>query len=304
MIMLSKLEKIMEKNEFKKMMKKENKAFKNYYVYEMILILLLAIIVIPNIILTINNMIPFNITIINTLLIIIVALPFIVLDIKNDLDIKNMHQYYLKEKKIPEYKVKTKNLNVCLIISIAVLIIWAIITIPNITKTENLSEIENTLVITTNNGNNIETQYEMFDGFKIKIPSEFKIMSDEILNVKYPNGNAPSLVYTNDKTTINVAMVMNDVAMKNSQIEEYVKTMESTYKNYSKDVKLKFWERNNHKIGEMEFTTEGSDTEIYNHIITFSVNDKLRLVNFNCTKEQMNEWQKVSKFIMDSIMFE
>ena len=50
----------------------------------MILILLLAIIVIPNIILTINNMIPFNITTISTLLIIIVALPIIVLDIKND----------------------------------------------------------------------------------------------------------------------------------------------------------------------------------------------------------------------------
>ena len=294
----------MKKNEFKKMMKKENKAFKNYYVYEMIFILLLAIIVIPNIILTINNMIPFNITIINTFLIIIVAFPIIVLDIKNDLDIKNMHQYYLKEKKIPEYKDKTKILNVYLLISIAVLIVWAIITIPNITKTENLSEIENTLVITTNKGNNIETQYEMFDGFKIKIPSEFKIMSDEIVKVKYPNGNSPSLVYTNDKTTINVALVMNDVTMKNSQIEEYVKTMESTYKNYSKDVKLKFWERNNHKIGEMEFTTQGLDTEIYNHIITFSVNDKLRLVNFNCTKEQMSEWQNVSKFIVDSIMFE
>lgn len=270
----------------------------------MILILLLAIIVIPNIILTINNMIPFNITIINTLLIIIMALPIAVFDIKNDLDIKNMYQYYLKEKKMPEYKDKTKILNVCLLISIVVLIAWAIITIPNIAKTENLSEIENTLVITINKGNNIETQYEMFDGFKIKIPSEFKIMSDEIVNVKYPNGNAPSLVYTNDKTTINVALVMNDVTMKNSQIEEYVKTMESTYKNYSKDVKLKFWERNNHKIGEMEFTTEGLDTEIYNHIIVFSVNDKLRLVNFNCTKEQMSEWQNVSKFIVDSIMFE
>ena len=294
----------MKKNEFKKMMKKENKAFKNYYVYEMILILLLAIIVIPNIILTINNMIPFNITIINTLLIIIMALPIAVFDIKNDLDIKNMYQYYLKEKKIPEYKDKTKILNVCLLISIVVLIVWVIITVPNITKTENLSEIENTLVITTNKDNNIETQYEMFDGFKIKIPSEFKIMSDEIVNVKYPNGNAPSLVYTNDKTTINVALVMNDVAMKNSQIEEYVKTMESTYKNYSKDVKLNFWERNNHKIGEMEFTTQGLDTEIYNHIITFSVNDKLRLVNFNCTKEQMSEWKEVSKFIVDSIMFE
>ena len=294
----------MKKNEFKKMMKKENKAFKNYYVYEMILILLLAIIVIPNIILTINNMIPFNITIINTLLIIIIALPIIVFDIKTDLDINSMYQYYLKKKKIPEYKDKTNILNMCLMISIVVLIVWATITIPNIAKTENLSEIETTLVITTNKGNNIETQYEMFDGFKIKIPSEFKIMSDEIVNVKYPNGNTPSLVYTNDKTTINVALVMNDVAIKNSQIEEYAKTMESTYKNYSKDVKLKFWERNNHKIGEMEFTTEGSDTEIYNHIITFSVNNKLRLVNFNCTKEQMSEWQEVSKFIMESIMFE
>lgn len=294
----------MKKSEFKKMMKKENKAFKNYYVYEMILILLLAIIVIPNILLTINNMIPFNITIINTLLIIIMALPIAMFDIKNDLDIKSMYQYYLKKKKIPEYKDKTKILNMCLIISIVILIVWAIITIPNITKTENLSKIENTLVITTNKGNNIETQYEMFDGFKIKIPSEFKIMSDEIVNVKYPNGNAPSLVYTNDKTTINVALVMNDVTMKNSQIEEYVKAMESTYKNYSKDVKLNFWERNNHKIGEMEFTTQGSDTEIYNHIIAFSVNDKLRLVNFNCTKEQMSEWQNVSKFIVDSIMFE
>ena len=58
---------------------------------------------------------------------------------------------------------------------------------PNITKTENLSEIENTMVITTNKGNNIETQYKMFDGFKINIPSEFKIMNDEIVNVKYPN---------------------------------------------------------------------------------------------------------------------
>ena len=132
----------MKKNEFKKMMKKENKAFKNYYVYEMILILLLAIIVIPNIILTINNMIPFNITIINTLLIIIVALPIIVLDIKNDLDIKNIHQYYLKEEKIPKYKDKTKILNV--------------------------------------------------------------YMSDEIVNVKYPNRNAPSLIFNSFVSIFNI----------------------------------------------------------------------------------------------------
>ena len=138
----------------------------------------------------------------------------------------------------------------------------------------------------------------------MKIPGEFKIMSDEMLNVKYPNGNPPSLVYTNERGTINVALVMNDVAMKNTQIEEYIKTMESTYKNYSKDIKINFWERNNHKIGEMEFTTQSSDTEIYNHMIVFSVDSKLRLVNFNCTKEFSDEWKEISKFIIESIKFE
>ena len=132
---------------------------------------------------------------------------------------------------------------------------------------------------------------------KTVTPSEYLKLTNKVVNVQEEN-------YTNDKTTINVALVMNDVTMKNSQIEEYVKTMESTYKNYSKDVKLNFGERNNHKIGEMKFTTQGSDTEIYNYIIAFSVNDKLRLVNFNCTKEQMSELLEVSKFIMDSIMFE
>ena len=84
------------------------------------------------------------------------------------------------------------------------ILLLAIIVIPNITKTENLSEIENTLVITTNKGNNIETQYEMFDGFKIKIPSEFKIMSDEIVNVKYSNRNAPSLIFNSFVSIFNI----------------------------------------------------------------------------------------------------
>ena len=32
-------------------------------------------------------------------------------------------------------------------------------------------------------------------GFEIKIPSEFKIMGNEIVNVKYPNRNASSIIF-------------------------------------------------------------------------------------------------------------
>ena len=44
----------------------------------------------------------------------------------------------------------------------------------------------------------------MFDGFKIKIPSEFKIMSDEFVNVEYSNRNAPSLIFNSFVSIFNI----------------------------------------------------------------------------------------------------
>lgn len=292
----------MKKSEFKKMMKKGNKAFKNYYIYEMIIILLLLIMVVGNVFFTNRELISNNITIINSILIMIIATPMIITDVKNDKEIKEMYKSYINGNEKPEYKDKTKILKTVLVISVVAILISSIITIKNISVDQN--KIENTLTITSNKGNVIETQYEEFGGFSLKIPTDFQIMSDEIISIKYPNGNPPSLVYTNERGTINVALVMNDVAIRNTQIEEYIKTMESTYKDYSKDMKVNFWERNNYKIGEMEFWAQASDTEIYNHIIAFSVNGKLRLVNFNCTKELSEEWKEISNFIIESIKFE
>lgn len=292
----------MKKSEFKKMMKKENKAFRNYYIYEMIIILFLLIMVVGNVFVTSRELISNNITIVNSILIMIIAIPMIITDVRNDKEIKEMYKSYINENKKIEYKDKTKTQKIVLAISVVAILISSIITIKNISVDKN--KIEDTLTITSNKGNVIETQYEKFGGFSLKIPTDFQIMSDEMISVKYPNGNPPSLVYTNERGTINVALVMNDVALKNTQIEEYIKTMESTYKNYSYNVEVNFWERNNHKIGEMEFTTQASDTEIYNHIIAFSVDGKLRLVNFNCTKEISEEWKEISKFIIESIKFE
>ena len=70
-----------------------------------------------------KNLIPNNITIINSILIMIIAIPIIFIDVKNDKDIKEMYQIYNKESKISEYKDKTKFLKIVLVISrVAVLI--------------------------------------------------------------------------------------------------------------------------------------------------------------------------------------
>ena len=47
----------MKKKEFKKMMKKENKSFKDYYLYESIIIMFFVTMCVVNIILNDNNII-------------------------------------------------------------------------------------------------------------------------------------------------------------------------------------------------------------------------------------------------------
>lgn len=296
----------MKKKEFKKMMKKENKSFKYYYLYESIMIMFFVTMCVVNIILNANNIISLNVCILNNILTIICAMPIVIIDFKNDFEINKMYKQYESDSKTPEYKDKTKILKILLVISVIIVIIESGIIVKDIVSKENsnISEIENMLEITSNKGNIIQTQYENFGDFSLKIPKDFKIMNDEMLKIKYSTGNLPSLVYTNERGTVNVALVMNDVVMKNTQIEEYTKLMESTYKEYSKNTKINFWERNNHKIGELEFITQAQDTEIYNHIIAFSADGKLRLVNFNCTKELSEEWKEISKFIIESIKFE
>ena len=107
---------------------------------------------------TSKNLILNNITIINSILIMIIAIPIILIDVKNDKDIKEMYQIYNKESKIPEYKDKTKSLKIVLVISIVAALISGIITITNISvnKDPYISEIENTLEITSNKGNIIK----------------------------------------------------------------------------------------------------------------------------------------------------
>ncbi len=120
----------MKKSEFKKMMKKENKAFKNYYIYETIFILLLAIVFIPDMILMVKNMIPISTMLMDVFLILIMAIPGIIIDLGNDMEINRMHKSYLEENQIPEYKGKEKALKVMIVVGIAVVIVNTAIMIP------------------------------------------------------------------------------------------------------------------------------------------------------------------------------
>ena len=284
-------------------MKKENKAFKDFYLYGGIVTFLLIIVIFINVLLNFNETIPLYAFIINAVLAFAVAIPLVIIDIKNDKEIQKMYESYQKDSKIPEYKEKTKILKILLILSVIVFVIDGFIMVKYTFMQENEKAIDTSLEIVTNQGNTIITEYEDLGDFSLKMPTDFNIMSEEAISNKYPTGNAPSLVYTNERGTINIAFVLNDVTMENDQIEEYTKAMEDMYSQYANDININFFERDNHKIGEMKFISPASDTNIYNHIIAFSVDGKLRLVNFNCTEELRAEWEEVGDFIINSLIF-
>ena len=96
------------------------------------------------------------------------------------------------------------------------------------------SEKFETLTIKTESGIEIETEYSSFDNskFYLKIPKGFKQLDYETITTKY-NGNVPNIVFSNDETTINVAVSLTDNEMSNTQIKSYKETMENLLKNNS-----------------------------------------------------------------------
>lgn len=170
---------------------------------------------------------------------------------------------------------------------------------------EKESEKYKTLIVKTKSGEKIETEYVHVDDEKyfIKIPKSFNQLDSETINKKY-NGEVPGIVFSNDATTINVAISQTDNNMKDNQIKKYISDMEKLLKDSSEIVDTKYYEVDDHHIGQIKLISNAVDTKIYNNMICFSYKGKLIIINFNCTEELKNEWENVGDFIMDSLFFD
>lgn len=192
---------------------------------------------------------------------------------------------------------------VCVLIITVCIIIQIIIKNEN-KKLEKESQKYETLVVETLSGNKIETEYTHIDNknFYIKIPKNFKALDYETIIKKY-NGDVPNVVFSNDETTINIAISTTENKMNNRQIKGYIEYMNNLLKDYSEIVNTKFYEVDNHNIGQIKLISNATDTKIYNNMICFSYDDKLVIITFNCTEDLKDEWSNVGDFIIDSLFF-
>ena len=158
--------------------------------------------------------------------------------------------------------------------------------------------------ITTSDGTTIEFEQVTFDNFSLAVPKDFTVMDDEILAAKYPSENPPTRVYTNTRGTVNIALSMNDTELRNEHVKACMDALKSSYEPYALDgMQTTIAQQSGHNIGEIRFLSAASDTDIYNHFLIFSVNDKLRIINFNCTRELMEDWSYISDVILTSLLF-
>lgn len=192
---------------------------------------------------------------------------------------------------------------VCVII-VAVCIVIQVVIKNEDKRLQEESKKYETLTVETKSGTQIETEYTHIDDekFYVKIPKNFKQLDYETITTKY-NGDVPDVVFSNEETTINVAISMTENKMADNKISEYIDSMEKILKNSSEIISKDCYKVDGHNIGKIELISNAADTKIYNNMICFSYNENLVIVTFNCTENLKEEWISVGKFIIDSLFF-
>jgi len=168
---------------------------------------------------------------------------------------------------------------------------------------QELDELAN-MQAATKSGEAVEMELFSFaDGrFFLKLPKSFAPMDESLIAVKYPSGNAPTHVFTNEQTTINVALNITENNMSDDEIAQYIKYMEQELENMEV-LSSGVTEKSGRQIGQISFRSAAVDTDIYNHFLAFSDDGKLVLITFNCTVDLQDEWQPVGDFILESLHF-
>lgn len=138
---------------------------------------------------------------------------------------------------------------------------------------------------------------------ELLLPKSFGIMPEEMLKLKYPGSNRPTLVYSDEDGTVNIAFNHTTSKAAQAQIETYKNVFVNTFKTTYPTAE---WtgsgvkEINGRKVGFLELTTQAVDTKIYNYLFFTDLDGRLLICTFNCTVEKKPEWAEVAKKIVNS----
>lgn len=128
---------------------------------------------------------------------------------------------------------------------------------------------ETTQVLETGKGKKLDAKYVALEGYDYKLlaPADFTNMSATQIAEDYGTSDAPDLVLANKDNTVNLALSKPENVLSDSQIPEYLETIEQVFDAAgAKDIKTQLTEVNGHKVGEIKMVTDYTDEDIFNHM--------------------------------------
>lgn len=152
---------------------------------------------------------------------------------------------------------------------------------------------------------NIElTQKSVLDNnVSVKIPTAFHEMSEEDIRAKYPSGRRPSIVYSNETGSVNVAFNHTSTPLTQSRLQMTMEGIVSSISNAGTAtwIQKEIVKTGNRDFIVLEFTIPSGAERIYNLMYITDIDGKMAIGTFNCTEKEMAEWKTSARTIMTSI---
>ncbi len=136
------------------------------------------------------------------------------------------------------------------------------------------------------------------------VPEDFELMGEEMMRLKYPSERRPTVVLTNPRGSVNVALNHTQDALPAAEIEQVHEFMDNMFRNVYPSAswnRSEVTSREGRQFFLLDLVTPAVDTKIRNMITGTSVDGRLLLVTFNCTQELEEEWAALGRKIIESI---
>lgn len=140
---------------------------------------------------------------------------------------------------------------------------------------------------------------------ELMVPADFKPMTEEMLNFKYPNTHQrPNLVLTDENAEVNIVISLIPQPITPGQIGAFKDFQMGSLKKMRPDAK---WLEdgvktiNGKSVGYFKFISNAVDQTVFNYYVFTDMDGKVLLLSFNCTEKQLPKWKETAETIVSSL---
>lgn len=167
------------------------------------------------------------------------------------------------------------------------------------------NDIENGFIIVKYKKMEIEEKSVLDGGLTMMLPAEIHLMDEELARAKYPDGNRPDYIYSNEDTTVNFTFSIDDSGLINNEEVEEVKNILSSQMRRlypgSKIEDSQTIQAGEKAVSFFSFDIPLIDGNIYNLMFFMEYQEHLLIGGFNCSIHQKKQWRPLVRQMLMTI---